>query len=352
MPFHTVKKGKQWNVENADTGEVKNANPYDNEADATAYSNALNAHSSDTKKGALKGMYDAVDVGMTADDYAVQESWDICQACAAMSSIAGLISSEKEEPDDISKLAAIMRSINAFISGEIDEMESAGTQPEEAEVETMKKVPAKVRTTEPTLDLSYVKSLGIVIPEKFVSAKFVGRNEIKHYAFLWGSPDKTDLEAEYFTKSTDFFDSSMGKSPRPLSWDHGQDSKFNKLVPSPVIGKTVDFGDDEWGRWAVSVLDTDQTYRKFVDRFIEEEVLGYSSDSAPQYILREPRGKGVWLKRWPWFGGALTPAPCEPQMKQRSPEFLKSLGFVIPDASVEQERELLDLEAMRIRYSI
>jgi hypothetical protein len=39
-------------------------------------------------------------------------------------------------------------------------------------------------------------------------------------------------------------------------------------------------------------------------------------------------------------------------MKQRSPEFLKSLGFVIPDASVEQERELLDLEAMRIRYSI
>jgi len=50
MPFHTVKSGDKWNVENADTGEVKNAEPYDNEADAQAYSNALNAHSEDVGK--------------------------------------------------------------------------------------------------------------------------------------------------------------------------------------------------------------------------------------------------------------------------------------------------------------
>ena len=72
------------------------------------------------KSKSMKGMYDAVDGGMSAEDYAVQESWDIAQACAAMSSIAGLISSEKEEPADIAKLAAIMRQLNAFILGEID----------------------------------------------------------------------------------------------------------------------------------------------------------------------------------------------------------------------------------------
>jgi hypothetical protein len=308
-------------------------------------------------KSSIKGMYDAIAGGMSAEDYAVQESWDICQASAAMSSIAGLISSEKEEPDDIKKLAAIMRQLNTFIAGEIDEMEAAGTQPEATEAvpdETMKKLPAEVRTTEPAhkINLAYVKSLGIVIPEKFVAAKFVGRNEIKHYAFLWGNPDNTDLESEYFTKSTDFWDESLGKAPRPLTWDHGQDAKFNELEPSPVIGKSVDFGNDEYGRWAVSVLDTNRKYRKFVDQFIEAEALGYSSDSAPQYIQREQRGKGVWLKRWPWFGGALTAAPCEPRMKEYSPEFLKSLGFIVPDASVEQERELLDLEAARIRFSI
>ena len=350
MPFHVVKskrKDNHFDVANADTGEVKNADPYADEKDAQSYSNALNAHSSDTKKGALKGMYDAVVGGMSASDYAVQESWDICQACAAMSSIAGLISSEKEEPDDVRTLASILRQLNEFISGEIDEMEKAGTQPE-----TMKKIPAQVKTTDPApaINLAYVKSLGIAkLPEKFVAAKFTGRNEIKHYAFLWGNPEQVDLTAEYFTPETDFWDS---KNVKQLTWDHGQDEKFNQLQPNPVIGKTVDFGNDEWGRWAVSVLDTDQHYRKFVDQFIEEGRLGYSSDSAPQYIQREPRGKGVWLKRWPWFAGALTAAPCEPRMKDYSPEFLKSLGFVIPDALVEQERELLDLEAMRIRYSI
>ena len=302
----------------------------------------------------LKAMYDAVNGGMSAEDYAVQEAWDVCRACAAMSSVAGLISSEKEEPEDVKKLAAIMRGLNDFITGEIDEMEKAGTQSEASEPvqdETMKKLPAQVRTDAP-IDLSYVKSLGIVTLPKFVAAKFTGHNEIKHYAFLWGNPEAPDLEAEYFTKSTDFWDGTLGKQARPLTWDHAQDAAFNAIEKNAVIGKSVDWGDDEWGRWAISVLDTDRKYRKFVDKFIEEGRLGYSSDSAPQYIQREPRGKGVWLKRWPWFGGALTAAPCEPRMKDYSPEFLKSLGYNISDALAEQERELLDMQAKRIKLFI
>ena len=161
-----------------------------------------------------------------------------------------------------------------------------------------------------------------------------------------------DLETEYFRPDSDFWDTTLGKAARPLTWDHGQDEKFNELEPNPVIGKSLDFGDDEWGRWAISVLDTDRKYRKFVDKFIEEGRLGYSSDSAPQYIQREQRGKGVWLKRWPWFGGALTAAPCEPRMKDYSPEFLKSLGYNIPDALEEQERELLELQAKRLKLFI
>jgi hypothetical protein len=58
MPFHSVKskreKGK-FDVENADTGEVKNAEPYDSEAEAEKYSGALNAHSEDTSKAAKTG---------------------------------------------------------------------------------------------------------------------------------------------------------------------------------------------------------------------------------------------------------------------------------------------------------
>jgi hypothetical protein len=53
MPFHVVKsKRKQgyWDVENADTGEVKNAKPYPTEGKAQDYAGALNAHSEDVAK--------------------------------------------------------------------------------------------------------------------------------------------------------------------------------------------------------------------------------------------------------------------------------------------------------------
>ena len=293
-------------------------------------------------------MYDAIGAGMSAEDYAVQESWDIMQACSAMQAVAGLIASEKEEPDDMRSLSTIMRSLNEFISGEVDEMERAGTS--ELQLGISKSIPALVRTVEPaSVNLAYVKKLGIVELPKFVAAKFTGRNEIKHYSFLWGNPEKMDLETEFFRPDTDFWDKSLGTAARPLTWDHGQDEMFNALEPNPVIGKSVEFGDDEWGRWAVSVLDTDRRYRKFVDKFIEEGRLGYSSDSAPQYIQREQRGKGVWLKRWPWFGGALTAAPCEPRMKEYTPEFLKSLGYNIPDALEDQELEILELQAKHIK---
>ena len=173
MPFHVIKskrKDGKFDVANADTGEVKNTDPYDNEKDAQSYSNALNAHSSDTKKG-IKGMYDAVAGGLSASDYAVQEAWDIMQACSAMSSVAGLMSSEKEEPDDIRSLAAIMRSLNEFIGGEIDEMERQGTMETISDLGAKTaKLPAEVRTTEsPTINMSYVKSLGITTLPKFIS---------------------------------------------------------------------------------------------------------------------------------------------------------------------------------------
>lgn len=185
------------------------------------------------------------------------------------------------------------------------------------------------------LDLHYIKSLNLAtIPD--LAAKFTARNEIKHYAFIWGGKD---IDAEHFTPETDFWDRIMGKSARPLTWDHAQDAQFNDMEPDPVIGKTVDWGNDEYGRWALSVLDTDKKYRKFVDEFIEQKALGYSSDSAPQYIQREQQGKGVWLKSWPWFAGALTAAPCEPRMKERSPEFLKSIGFVDPETLDRQAWE-------------
>jgi hypothetical protein len=295
-------------------------------------------------KNSFKAMYDQVSSGMTAGDYAVQESWDICQACSAMASVAGLMSSEKEEPDDIKKLSAILRSLNAFISGEIDEMEQAGTATETEPA--AKKIPAQVRTDEPpakkSLDLSYIKTLGVKFPDSLdMAVKFVARDQIKGYTFLWGNPDLVDVEHEYFTKSTNFWDDRIA-GPRPLTWDHAQDPDWVKGT-SPVIGDIVEYGDDEWGRWYSANLHRSKQYRKYLDALIEEKRSGTSSDSAPQYVQRVQTGKATWLSEWPWFASALTVVPAEPRLIGSVD--LKSFGITLPDAP--QLARVDDTERMR-----
>lgn len=181
------------------------------------------------------------------------------------------------------------------------------------------------------INLSYAKSLGIELPEDNFAVKYTALDEIKGYTFLWGNPELTDVEAEYFTKNSDFWDKQLGKSPRPLTWDHAQDETFKA---APVIGQIVDFGDDELGRWYVAKLDRAHRYRKAIDELIKAGKLGTSSDSAPQYVRREKTGKSTWLKEWPWFASALTDCPAEPRMID-SLEYLKSLGILLPDTSAK-----------------
>jgi hypothetical protein len=184
-----------------------------------------------------------------------------------------------------------------------------------------------------SLDLSYLKAVGASLDHAAV--KSLGRDEIQGYAVLWGDPQRVDIEREFFTPETDFWDNVIGlKTPRPLTWDHAMDPK----VPT-VIGRINDMGDDEIGRWYTAQLDHSHAYRKAIDRLIEKGVLGTSSDSAAQYVIREKTKSGAtWLKRWPLFAAALTSTPCEPRMLS-TVEYLKSIGAVIPDAVAQPEAD-------------
>lgn len=192
------------------------------------------------------------------------------------------------------------------------------------------------------LNLSYAKSLGVEIP---LAVKYTARDEIKGYTFLWGNEKKTDVEMEFFTKSTDFWDDKLGKSPRPLTWDHAQDAD---MKASPVIGQITDFGDDEIGRWYIAKLDKAHRYRKAIDALIQAGALGTSSDSAPQYVVREKVGKATWLKQWAWFASALTDTPAEPRMIG-SLDVLKSLGVLLPDTSVTWEWNKQRMKLLNIK---
>lgn len=308
-------------------------------------------------KAAMK-MYDGGMMGDAGAIYARQEMGDISTAAYALVLLCGL-QSEMDEAEDAKKLAAIMRSICVFIGGEIDEMEKAAAGDDEpGEVESGEaksaKIPAQlaIRDDAPKMNLSYAKSMGLAIPDadltKRLAVKFVGRDEIKHYAMMWGGPSMTDVEREYFKRDTDFWDDPEVKT-HPLTWDHGQDQTFKG---GTVIGKSVEWGDDDLGRWVISKLDRAHQYRKAIDELIEAGVLGSSSDSAPQYVERVKTGKSTWLKQWPWLATALTDTPAEPRMVG-SIEVLKSWGITLPDAPNESarqdERRVLELRERETR---
>lgn len=191
---------------------------------------------------------------------------------------------------------------------------------------------------------AYAKSLGLAIPDKDLATKLavkkVSADEIKSYTMIWGDPDKIDVEREFFTQESDFWDKTYGKSPRPLTWDHDQDPNFKA---DTRIGTITDWGDDDIGRWYAATLDRSHKYRKAIDGLIEEGALGSSSDSVIQYIQRQKTKSGAtWLAVWPWVGSALTTTPAEPRLLA-SVEYAKSIGFELPfpeAPDIEQARAM------------
>lgn len=264
---------------------------------------------------ALKSMKE-----MGAIEYARQEAWDIGQAGQAIQFISQMIMNEVGEPDDVQTLANVLRQLMDFINGEIMDMVSASRGGEKS-VEIVNQY-----HPDDDMNYSYVKklNLGPVIPE--LAVKFVARDEIKGYSILWGDENKVDLETEYFTKNTDFWN----EQPKWLTWDHAMDPEFKS---DPRIGEILETGDDEWGKWYIARLKKAEAYRKYLDMMISGKRVGSSSDSAPQYVERVRTGKAVWLKRWPLFAVSLTDNPCEPRMIG-SIDYLKSLVLHLPETPV------------------
>jgi hypothetical protein len=189
------------------------------------------------------------------------------------------------------------------------------------------------------LDLSYIKSLHLAtLPD--VAVKNIGNDQIQGYLVLWGSSDQVDLDTEYFDPNSDFWDAPLKGAQRPLTWDHAQD---NSTKSDPVIGAIAETGNDEIGKWYIAQLKRNHQYRRAVDKLIGEKAVGTSSDTAPQYVIREKAKSGaVYLKRWPLFAAALTTTPCEPRMLN-SVDWYKSVGLELPspDASADQVRVML-----------
>jgi len=155
-----------------------------------------------------------------------------------------------------------------------------------------------------------------VIPDPIKSVKVfqgskikaTGRGMVSGYLVRFGNSQDTDLERDYFTKSTDFgMEFSDGSAHKlGLYYNHGMDP----VVKTKKIGygsiKMTDFG-----LWYEAQLDLADEYAKMIYDLAKKGKLGFSSGAASHMVDREKVGKSYEIKRWNLAEASLTPQPAE-----------------------------------------
>jgi len=152
--------------------------------------------------------------------------------------------------------------------------------------------------------------------------KRLGDDRVGGYGVIWGDPQHTDLEGDYFTPESNFF---MPARPLrvgerlPVSWpwlyDHAQSDLPDSVVKDGdardyVLGTIDSVTVDDIGLWIEGQVAAHNEWAAYVLNLIEEGILHWSSGSVPHLVKREEDG---WLKNWPIVEMSATPTPAEPR---------------------------------------
>ena len=146
-------------------------------------------------------------------------------------------------------------------------------------------------------------------PGAALKAAYTG--DVEGLLVVFGNPDATDLENEFFTRETDF-----GRLRETPIWlNHAQPVK----TASGVI-----LIEDPIGYGALELTDKGVIIRGLLDakyRYLAQIApeLGWSSGTAAHLVLREQVGKAMHIKRWLLgLDASITPTPAEPRTMLRN----------------------------------
>ncbi len=275
--------------------------------------------------------------------YAQHECSDIMQAANALSTMAMLIQSElmEEDEDDahIAMLCDAARTLVKFIESELDELEgAAGDAADNTRMGPMNKA---------VTDDAWLHIDGGAI-------KSLDGDAITGCAILYGTKATHDLERDYYDKNTDLWLDHWGW-PRPITYHHGMDAGTND---DPVVGHWTKATVTDEGVWLEGQLSRAHRYYKAIKELARRGYLKISSDSGPQWTIREPQTNGAnYIKRWPLVSASVTVTPMEPRMfPVEVKAFLAELGFegidtdaqaINPDAVEADGRKAADDERAR-----
>ena len=155
---------------------------------------------------------------------------------------------------------------------------------------------------------------------------------VKGYLVRFGDSKATDLEGDYFTKSTDYgFPLEEGKRvPLNVYYHHGMDQAVGKKS----IGTGFMQMTDE-GLWYEAQLDLADEYGKMVAKLCKQGKMGFSSGAAAHMVERKSMGGASEIIRWPIAEASITPTPAEFRNSVKSLEEYYGMG------EMEEEEEMV-----------
>ena len=146
---------------------------------------------------------------------------------------------------------------------------------------------------------------------------------VKGYLVRFGDTKATDLEGDYFTRSTDYgFPMEEGKRvPLNVYYHHGMDSQVGKKSIGTGFIKMTDEG-----LWYEAQLDMADEYGKMVAKLCKQGKMGFSSGAAAHMVERKSMGGASEIIRWPIAEASITPTPAEFRNSVKSLEEYYGMG--------------------------
>jgi len=141
--------------------------------------------------------------------------------------------------------------------------------------------------------------------------KAIESGDVEGLLVVFGSPETTDLENEFFTAETDF-----GRLRETLIWlNHAQHVKTASGVI--LIEEPIGYGALEMTDEGVIIRGLLDAKYRYLAQIADE--LGWSSGTAAHLVRREQVGKATFIKRWLLgLDASITPTPAEPRTMLRS----------------------------------
>ena len=146
-------------------------------------------------------------------------------------------------------------------------------------------------------------------PGAALKAAYTG--DVEGLLVVFGSPDATDLENEFFTRDTDF-----GRLRETPIW-------LNHAQPIKTAGGVI-LIEEPVGYGALEITDEGVIIRGLLDakyRYLAQIApeMGWSSGTAAHLVMRESVGKATFIKRWLLgLDASITPTPAEPRTMLRN----------------------------------